>query len=421
MSDAKKTSMTRASFYAGKPFGGAAKKRIIAVIAAVMLLLALALPGLAANSGAPKYATPQGYNENDYQKAVAFMETADADGVKNGQKIVSFYNGYYSPTDPEAWSWYYYDHENAILYLYGIFWTDDAERRVSAMNLYGMGLVGELDLSGMTELYEVYCDNNELVSINASGCSTLRALTCKSCCLTELDLSGCSGLDLFDCSGNRLTGLDASDCASITDIECADNELTSLNVSGCGDLAWLNCSNNRLTELDVSNNTGLGFLCCFGNRFSELDFTNNPELPFDLIGSEGAGSVGYSNYGYIDGDGYWVNANAAFAEPDPGEEFLGWYSESGALISDNAQLDFSAANTTRVIARFSGADAIPGDADGDGDVDITDALLALRCAMGLIQLSPEAEAACDVNSSGEVDHADALLILRFAIGVIDAF
>lgn len=409
------------NFYAGKPFGGAVKKRIIAVIAAVMLLLAHAIPGLALTGSAPKYATPQGYNENDYQKAVAFMETADGDGVKNGEKIVSFYNGYYSPTDPEGWSWYYYDHENAILYLYGIFWTDDPERRVSAMNLYGMGLVGELDLSGMTELYEVYCDENELASINASGCSMLRAFTCKNCGLTEIDLSGCSVLDLFDCSGNRLTELDASECTYVADIECADNELTSLDVSGCGELMWLNCSNNCLTELDISNNTILSFLCCFGNRLGELDLANNPELQFDLIGSEGAGSVGYSNYGYIDGDGYWVNVNAAFAEPYPGGEFLGWYSENGALISGNAQLEFSAANTSRVIARFSGTGAIPGDADGDGDVNVADAVLALRCAMGLIQLSGDAEAACDVNSNGEVDVADALLILRFAIGVIDAF
>ena len=80
------------------------KKRIVSAIIAAALLIMQAVPAFSVGSFAPKYATPEGYNENDYQKAVAFMETEDEYGVKNGEKIVSFFNGYYRPNDPESWA-----------------------------------------------------------------------------------------------------------------------------------------------------------------------------------------------------------------------------------------------------------------------------------------------------------------------------
>ncbi|MBO6060782.1 MAG: hypothetical protein J6P98_01515, partial [Clostridia bacterium] len=353
------------------------------------------------------------------QKLVAFLELKDQNGVRNGEKVVAPFNGYYIPTFPESWSYYYYDHENSILYLYGIFWTDGAERRVSSLELYDMDLVGELDLSGMTGLSEVFCDENSFTRIDASGCSQMRALTCKRCGLQELYISGCTALDLFDCSENAIRSLDASGCVTLTDIECADNKLSALSVSGCTSLQWLNCSDNDLTELDLSDNTSLSHLCCFGNKLTELDLSQNPGLPFDSIRAEGAGHIGYSNYSYFNDAGYWTNMNAAVAEQAASGAFLGWYSESGALISANPQLTPNMTNETRVIARFTQPDPIPGDANGDGFVNAVDALLVLRASMGLAQLSEEASTACDVDGSGNTDAADALIIMRFALGLID--
>lgn len=62
---------------------------------------------------------------------------------------------------------------------------------------------------------------------------------------------------------------------------------------------------------------------------------------------------------------------------------------------------------------------LPGDADESGTVDINDALIVLRAAMELIELTPEQEAAADVNGDGAVDISDALLILRFSMGLIN--
>lgn len=60
--------------------------------------------------------------------------------------------------------------------------------------------------------------------------------------------------------------------------------------------------------------------------------------------------------------------------------------------------------------------AVPGDIDGDGDVDTTDARLALQAAVGKAGLDAEQTAAGDINGDGKVDTTDARLILQSAVG-----
>ncbi len=57
---------------------------------------------------------------------------------------------------------------------------------------------------------------------------------------------------------------------------------------------------------------------------------------------------------------------------------------------------------------------LKGDANGDNEIDATDARLALRAAAKLEQLTTKAEIACDVNEDNTVNSIDARLILRAA-------
>lgn len=61
---------------------------------------------------------------------------------------------------------------------------------------------------------------------------------------------------------------------------------------------------------------------------------------------------------------------------------------------------------------------VPGDANNDGSVNMTDALLVLRYAMGLVDTLTN-EAAADVNGDGSINATDALLILRASMGLIE--
>ena len=61
--------------------------------------------------------------------------------------------------------------------------------------------------------------------------------------------------------------------------------------------------------------------------------------------------------------------------------------------------------------------ALSGDANSDGVVDMTDALLVLRYAICIVDSLPGIDN-CDVNSDGSIDMTDALLILRTVLEII---
>ena len=69
------------------------KLKAIAAIFLVLIMFISAMPmQLAAEAMTPpttRYATPDGYNDHDYQKMVAFFEQTDENGVRNGEKLMA--------------------------------------------------------------------------------------------------------------------------------------------------------------------------------------------------------------------------------------------------------------------------------------------------------------------------------------------
>ena len=330
----------------------------------------------------------------------------------------------------------------------------------------------ELDVSGCTALEELSCMGNALTELDVSGCTALEYLRCMGNALTELDVSSNTALRQLDCYGNALTELDVSNNTALTSLicygnalteldvsnntalwrlycddnalteldvssnialgslDCSDNALTELDVSGCIALEYLNCENNALTELDVSSCTALTELYCNDNVLTELDLSGNTELnsvdcrnnrlteillsytlfPVQTLRAEGIGYVGViDNF-----DSGWNFNVCAYA--GTGAEFLGWYDETGALVSETEEFTVDG-SYTELIARFEGG-AVPGDMSGDGVVDIVDALSILRAAMGLITATPEQIAVCDMDGDNELTVADALQVMRTAMSLI---
>ena len=62
-----------------------------------------------------------------------------------------------------------------------------------------------------------------------------------------------------------------------------------------------------------------------------------------------------------------------------------------------------------------------GDVNNDGNIDATDALMALQHLVDLRKLEGNAWKAADVNADGKIDATDALLILQKLVGLIDEF
>lgn len=64
---------------------------------------------------------------------------------------------------------------------------------------------------------------------------------------------------------------------------------------------------------------------------------------------------------------------------------------------------------------IEGNTGIYGDVTGDGFITSEDALIALRCAVGLTTLQENAQKAADVDASGDITSSDALEILRYSL------
>ena len=137
-----------------------------------------------------------------------------------------------------------------------------------------------LDVSQNTALTDLYCYFNQLTSLDVSQNTALTYLYCGYNQLTSLDVSQNTALTYLDCRNNQLTSLNVSQNTALTYLDCGGNQLTSLNVSQNTALTTLYCYNNQLTSLDVSQNTALTTLYCGGNQLTSLDVSQNTALTY---------------------------------------------------------------------------------------------------------------------------------------------
>ena len=115
-------------------------------------------------------------------------------------------------------------------------WLDEIEiTDATELNVNNMGITTMEGVRYLSALEYLYCNGNQLETLDVSNCSNLVYLECSKNCLTELNLSG---------------------CLKLVNLSCHSNQLKTLDVSGCLRLSWLDCSYNQLTSLDLSKTNG---------------------------------------------------------------------------------------------------------------------------------------------------------------------
>lgn len=96
--------------------------------------------------------------------------------------------------DPNQWWFVEWAEENDRCYIY-------------SLNLEGLGLKGELEISGLTRLVRLDCQDNELTSLELSKLPHLTTLNCQNNQLVTLDLSALTKLTDLNCNNNRLISI----------------------------------------------------------------------------------------------------------------------------------------------------------------------------------------------------------------------
>ncbi len=182
---------------------------------------------------------------------------------------------------------------------------------VTNLNVEEYGITDLTGIEDFTDLNDLRCGVNEIMS---------------------LDVSNNNALEVLWCSGNQLTSLDLSNNTALLYLNFSYNQLTSLDVSNNSALIIFYCRFNQLTSLDLTNNIDLGYMY----------FENNPLTTIDIRNVNNEAIVGFSALEnpnltciYVD-DADYMNANWS-SLIDPNSTFVETEEECEALsIGDNA-------------------------------------------------------------------------------------
>ena len=169
------------------------------------------------------------------------------------------------------------------------------ERKIDSIKVPKMKIESLKGIEYFPDLEILYCNQNNLTSLDVSHNKVLRILECQENQLSELDVS--SNLELVNlvCGENNLTSIDISKNLKLGEINIKKNKLTSLDTSANTELAHIRIDHNNISSLDLSNNPHLKDLFCLKNKFTSIDVSKNPELVYFDIGSNDISEIDVSN------------------------------------------------------------------------------------------------------------------------------
>lgn len=243
--------------------------------------------------------------------------------VTNCASIVSLMNNgeirdrgsYYAFVDPEKWDEEYFTFDKTTVVtpefkeptptpspvpINKTNFPDNAFREV--VTGFDTNNNKKLDSKEIDQVFELWCSGKDIKSLKGIAYfSKLRDLYCDGNQLTSLDLSGNKYLWTLNCSDNKLTDLDISKNADLCDFSCNNNKLTKLDISKNTNLGILNCANNNLTSLNLSANESLNTLDCSFNSLTSLDVKNNPQLYWLFTHNNKLSKLDVSKCEYITG------------------------------------------------------------------------------------------------------------------------
>jgi Leucine-rich repeat (LRR) protein len=149
---------------------------------------------------------------------------------------------------------------------------------ITSLNVSSLNISDLTGIEDFTALVNLFCNDNQLTSIDISTLSNLSQFRCHNNLLTNLDVSNNNSLNRLICSDNQLTDIDISMHPNFLMLRCSYNPISSLNLTQNPNLNNLSCRDMMLSSLDVSQNTNLTQLFCDGNQITSLDLSLNTEL-----------------------------------------------------------------------------------------------------------------------------------------------
>lgn len=220
-------------------------------------------------------------------------------------------------------------------------------------------LIGELDISGCTDMVFLDLYHNRITSVKSKNMPSMRIFGVQDNNIGELDVTGMPSCQGIDAGMNRLKEIDVSRNPELVELYINDNAFTQIDLSGNPKLKYFYCHNNRITALDTRANPLLRHLNATGNPMKSIRSLapqREERLPLELYAGDG-GCVGLKFNPVYNAQwketGEWQQSYYAY--PGEGFRFDGWYENGTKVSGEETWIDIY--GTGRILqARFS---AIP--------------------------------------------------------------
>lgn len=150
--------------------------------------------------------------------------------------------------------------QNNVLFEY-----DGSKHRVVAIDISDLDVSGALDLTSLTLLQELYCENTKVTTLNIKGCTKLETLKCDGCELTSITLPS---------NANAKT-------SSLYDVSCEYNYLdTSIFTQDVIKYVEFKAGGEIQYKNQKGDSSALQAALYFANKLDDKDYSEETFTPF---------------------------------------------------------------------------------------------------------------------------------------------
>lgn len=149
---------------------------------------------------------------------------------------------------------------------------------ITYLDIAGKNITDATGFKYFIALEELYCQNNQITSINLFYNTALTTLNLSANQLQTLNLSTNTALTHLDCNFTALTSLDLTNNITLVDLQAGYSNIVTLNIEQCTALEDLFLVGNSISTLNLTNNPVLKSAILTGNLLDDLDITQNTAL-----------------------------------------------------------------------------------------------------------------------------------------------
>jgi Leucine-rich repeat (LRR) protein len=197
---------------------------------------------------------------------------------------------------------------------------------VTNLNVNDSNITSLQGIEAFINLESLYCQRNQLESLDVSQNLVLSVLECESNLFTSLDVSNNTVLRTLGCANNNLSSLDISNNLQLEGIWFTNNQIQSLNLDVNTALNVYGLSNNPLVYMSIKNGNNANVIY--------MEALNLPTLSCIQVDDENASTYLSANFSFVDESiSFSEDCGTVYIPDNNFENYLETHSANGDVVS----------------------------------------------------------------------------------------